>query len=310
MAPRIYCTDGIFQFFLRTADADVHRYLKLFTFEPLETLKQLMEEHEKDPSKRVAQHKLAREVLHIVHGHEIAAQAEKEHSLLFQSRSRPQIQSPEDQQDTSTRTNTATTPESNPDKKPADYTSQLNKTAPQTSAFNMPNPSTTLPMSLVYDTPISKVLYHAGLVASKSEGHRLCAKGGAYIGSSPGGTGTMSDQIDFSPCLNWQSTETAKYIIDGGLMLLRIGKWKIRVIKIVPDEEFEKQGLDVPGWREWKEEIASGTAKRENMEDGISEDLIDMKPWHKKKYEEKVPLHNNKDKGLVRKVGSLEGQTS
>ncbi|KAL9127599.1 MAG: hypothetical protein Q9217_003557 [Psora testacea] len=273
------CADHSAQFFLRTPDADVHRYLKLFTFQPLGTLDEIIKEHEKEPSKRAAQHKLAQEVLHIVHGQEIAMQAAQEHALLFKSRLRPQLAPQREQPSSSTANDSVfttmdTTIDSNTDGKPQDPSSGLPKYAPQPNSSNMPNPSTTLPISLVYDTPIPKVLYHAGLVTSKSEGHRLCAKGGAYIGSRPDSGGSMNDLVDFLPCLNWKSKETAKYIMDGDLMLIRIGKWKIRVIKIISDDEFERRGLDAPGWKEWKKSVTSGIAQKTPMEEGISENQI------------------------------------
>ena len=263
-----------------------------------------MQEHERDPSKRVAQHKLAQAVLHTVHGEVLARQAAKEHSLLFQPRPRPKPPLQEYQQDT------ATKDDSTAEVKAPNLSLKVNARVPQTGPSNMPNPSAVLPMSLVYDKPISKVLYHAGFVASKSEGHRLCANGGAYIGSRPGGTGTMYDQIDFLPCINLQSEETAKYIIDGNLMLFRMGKWKIRVVRIIPDEEFEKQGLDVPGWKEWKEELAWGTAKREMTEEGISQDLLNKHPVNEKKHLEQSSLSTEKEGRTVSKVSSLPEQTT
>lgn len=74
----------ILQFFLRTTDADVGRYLKLFTFLPLERIQQYMTEHEARiasgertsaditlqaaPEKRSAQRVLADEITELVHG--------------------------------------------------------------------------------------------------------------------------------------------------------------------------------------------------------------------------------------------------
>jgi len=108
----------------------------------------------------------------------------------------------------------------------------------------------TLPRSLVTDQPIARVLYSAGLVASRSEGHRLCAQKGAYIGSKPSAVGPMSDTLEFSPCKNWKPEDTNNFIIDGKLLILRVGKWKVKIVKIVSDEEFEAQGLMCPGWKE------------------------------------------------------------
>src|ERR1700760_2446435 len=68
---------------VRTPDADVERYLKLFTFHPIDAIEEVMREHEKDQSKRVAQHMLARSFLDLVHGDQVAQQAEAEHRQVF-----------------------------------------------------------------------------------------------------------------------------------------------------------------------------------------------------------------------------------
>jgi tyrosyl-tRNA synthetase len=62
-----------YQFWINTDDRDVERYLKLFTFLPLDEIIAVMEEHREDQSKRSAQRLLARDVTARVHG-EIAAQ--------------------------------------------------------------------------------------------------------------------------------------------------------------------------------------------------------------------------------------------
>lgn len=57
-----------FQFWLNTDDRDVERFLKFFTFSPLAEIGQVMEHHEQDPSQRVAQRALARDLTTRVHG--------------------------------------------------------------------------------------------------------------------------------------------------------------------------------------------------------------------------------------------------
>ncbi|EIN11684.1 hypothetical protein PUNSTDRAFT_62081 [Punctularia strigosozonata HHB-11173 SS5] len=57
-----------YQFWLRTADADVERYLKLFTLLPLTRIEDVMAEQRAHPQKRPAQQLLAREVSELVHG--------------------------------------------------------------------------------------------------------------------------------------------------------------------------------------------------------------------------------------------------
>jgi len=234
------------QFFLRTADADVERYLKLFTFIPLADIQTLMQENAQDPSKRIAQHRLALEVLSLVHSDEDAATAASQHASLFGRKASPPVSSYSPPLNPSPNPHLTTVPTN----APPDVSSSLNKHAPITTAFNSPSMHITLPRSLVTDQPIARVLYSAGLVASRSEGHRLCAQQGAYVGSKPSAVGPMSDALEFSACKNWKPEDTNQFIIDEKLLILRVGKWKVKIVKIVDDEAFEAQGLTCPGWKE------------------------------------------------------------
>ncbi|RDI85040.1 hypothetical protein Vi05172_g5024 [Venturia inaequalis] len=73
----------LYGFFVSQPDADVERLLKFFTFLPLTTIAETMKEHIQSPEKRLAQHKLAREFVELVHGAEDAETAEKQHRFLF-----------------------------------------------------------------------------------------------------------------------------------------------------------------------------------------------------------------------------------
>jgi tyrosyl-tRNA synthetase len=64
-------------------DRDAERYLKLFTFLPLERIGAVMAEHATDPARRTAQRELAREITSIVHGAEAAEQAIQTSAALF-----------------------------------------------------------------------------------------------------------------------------------------------------------------------------------------------------------------------------------
>ena len=245
-----------YKFFLRTADSDVHRYLKLFTFEPLENLETLMEEHEKEPSKRIAQHRLAQEVLNIVHGERISREAKQEHGSMFKN---------------SVAANPRTEQDGSKSKE------RVNGILPFANADKTPTHSLVLPKSLVYNQPMARVLYHAGLVPSRSEGQRLVNKKGAYLGARPGGTGTMGEQVDFSPATNWNPKDTQKYLIGEDTLIVRVGKWKVKVIKVISDEEFEEKGLSAPGWKEEPEQLPI--------------DIVKMKSWNKRGYVAKAAIH-------------------
>ncbi|KAL8868622.1 MAG: hypothetical protein Q9174_004869 [Haloplaca sp. 1 TL-2023] len=239
----------LYQFFLRSSDDDVHRYLKLFTFMPFFEIEQVMTEQNLDRSKRVAQRRLAREVLSLVHGEEEVKAVEAQHGIFFKpsktalKRMARDASQPREAGHGKSKSN--------------DITPLLNKHA----GPDKPGPasSVTLPRSLVFDQQIGRVLYAAGVVSSRSEGHRLIAKKGAYVGSLPGKQHTnMGNNIDFTPVGNWTNDYINRFIIDEQLLVLRAGKWRVKMITIIPDAEFERRGLDAPGWKECKESQHSG----------------------------------------------------
>ncbi|XP_071489885.1 tyrosine--tRNA ligase, mitochondrial-like [Diadema antillarum] len=75
----------LYQYFIRLADADVERYLKLFTFLSLPEIAQLMKAHQAKPEKRMAQRKLAEQVLLLVHGEEGLLRAQRQTDALYSS---------------------------------------------------------------------------------------------------------------------------------------------------------------------------------------------------------------------------------
>ena len=76
----------------------------------------------------------------------------------------------------------------------------------------------------------------------------MCVAHGAYVGGLP--NRSMDDELSFFPCKNWEPEDINKYIIDDALLILRVGKWKVKVVRIIPDEDFTAQGLSCPGWEE------------------------------------------------------------
>jgi tyrosyl-tRNA synthetase len=72
-----------YQWWLNAADADVPRFLRLFTYLPLEAIAELETELERDPSARAAHKVLAREATRVVHGDEGVDQAEAATAALF-----------------------------------------------------------------------------------------------------------------------------------------------------------------------------------------------------------------------------------
>ncbi len=238
-------TFDLYQFFLRSADADVERYLKLFTFLPIPEIQSIMEEHRLDESKRVAQHKLAYEFVELVHGLGAARSAQQQHMTLFDKNltvgsvraSQPETEGEES-------------------RAPGGWNPLVNKYAKPTTAHDAPSTHMKLPRSLVVNQPFSKVLWSAGLVSSRTEGAKLIANKGCHVGSKTGRGATttqMADYLAFTPITTAPGSQTEKYITDGDLLILRIGKWKMKFITVISDEAYEKAGLTCPGWKEGDE---------------------------------------------------------
>jgi tyrosyl-tRNA synthetase len=71
------------QFWLNSTDADVEKYLKMFTFIPLEEIDTIVDEHRRDPGKRVAQRRLADDVTTWVHGADATRRAVAAAQVMF-----------------------------------------------------------------------------------------------------------------------------------------------------------------------------------------------------------------------------------
>ena len=72
-----------YQFWLNTDDRDVERFLKFFTFLPLDAIAASLAEHSADPARRIAQRLLAREVTTLVHGADAADRAVSASAAIF-----------------------------------------------------------------------------------------------------------------------------------------------------------------------------------------------------------------------------------
>jgi tyrosyl-tRNA synthetase len=72
-----------FQYFVNVSDADVGRYLRLFTFLPREEIEELEKETAERPHLRTAQRRLAEELTTLVHGPDATAQVIAASSALF-----------------------------------------------------------------------------------------------------------------------------------------------------------------------------------------------------------------------------------
>lgn len=292
-------TFDLYQFFLRTADADVEKYLKLFTFLPIAEIRGIMEEHRLDESKRTAQHKLAFEFVELVHGQGAAENAQQQHKTLFDGQisvtslrvdSSPADPAPETAKEGA--------------RPPGDWSNSLNKYAPPAHMENTSPIHIKLPRSLVVGQPIHKVFWSAGLVASRGEGQRLVSNKGCHVGSKTGRgavTTTMGDQLAFTPVTRSHASETENYIIDGDLLILRVGKWRIKIIKIVSDEEYEEAKLSCPGWKE---------EEAEQVEADVPDRKISKRKTRAERTQKRLEDTEGQDKLSFRKISTSGSLTN
>jgi tyrosyl-tRNA synthetase len=75
-----------YQYWLNTDDRDVERFLKFFTFLPLETIEEIVLVHQGDPGKRHAQRVLAEDLTARVHGEDTKDRVVEASKALFSGR--------------------------------------------------------------------------------------------------------------------------------------------------------------------------------------------------------------------------------
>ncbi|MDE0341096.1 MAG: tyrosine--tRNA ligase [Nitrospinae bacterium] len=71
------------QYWIQTDDRDVGRFLRYFTFLPLDEIDEIEKEHFESPEKRAGQHRLSKELTTLVHGAAAARSAERAARILF-----------------------------------------------------------------------------------------------------------------------------------------------------------------------------------------------------------------------------------
>ncbi|KPM37400.1 Tyrosine--tRNA ligase, mitochondrial [Neonectria ditissima] len=206
----------LYGYFVRRSDEEVERLLKLFTFMSLESIQKTMAEHQKDPAARTAQHTLAFEVVSLIHGSQRALEEAKQHEFRFGGVLPSVINEP-----------------------------------PESSGIitpnNAPRSDIKLPKSIMKLSP-AKILFAAGLATSSSDGQRLVTQQGAYIAAQPGQKrGLVPGNLSWTPMKAWFPEETARYLIDERMLILRKGKHNIRIVELISDEEWEASGEIYPG---------------------------------------------------------------
>ncbi len=138
-----------YQFWLRSEDADVSRYLRYFTFLPLSEIETLIEQHNTTPEKRLAQKRLALEMTRLVHGVEAAQKAAGASESLY-----------------------------------GGTVEQYDDAAIEAMATQVPVSSIER-SKLDEGWPILDAAVESGLAKSKGEARRLVQQGGLYVNNKP-----------------------------------------------------------------------------------------------------------------------------
>lgn len=81
--PALTSPYALYQYWINADDRDVGRYLKIFTFLPLEEIAEVERAQAADPASRVGQRRLAFEVTQLIHGEAVARGVEGASNALF-----------------------------------------------------------------------------------------------------------------------------------------------------------------------------------------------------------------------------------
>jgi len=232
----------------------------------MEHIELVILQHGKDESKRTAQHLLAKEVVELAHGAEAAKNAALQHKEAFSQgthifsltalrrvlsdmTNKEKVVHEDSQKAEEEREQLLTYKKEYAAQSKGQTGRNVKLDAVSLDASN----AVTLPLSLLQEGSFPRVLYAAGLVSSKSEAFRLIESKGAYVVIPNSGS------LDNPTHLKWEhipatvkTVNPHQYLLDWEALVLRSGKSKIRICRIVPEEEFEEQGLTCPGWEEFK----------------------------------------------------------
>lgn len=193
-----------------------------------------MEEHERDQSQRLAQKYLAQQILLLVHGPAVADATRSMHDLIFQPQSTMSVQSIRniiEQEDAVEISKSLSDPSP---KSKQGTTHGAHDEEPKATHAKSSSLVINLPRSLIYGQSLARVFYYAGLVESKMEGQRLQRSGGTYIAQKSLSNPNEESEISFTQIKEWSQDEIdAKYIIGGDLLVIRAGKQRIRLIRIL-----------------------------------------------------------------------------
>ncbi|KAI9866173.1 MAG: hypothetical protein M1813_001734 [Trichoglossum hirsutum] len=97
--------------------------------------------------------------------------------------------------------------------------------------------------ALAFQQPITDILVDLGICQSKSEARcMLSAQGGLYYGPQFTSIHDMNIHSKLYSPNSPDATEDGVLLAEGGLLILRRGKWKTKVIRVISDQEYEALG--------------------------------------------------------------------
>lgn len=91
--------------------------------------------------------------------------------------------------------------------------------------------------SKVLGQPFATILHNAGIASSLSEGKRMIKGGGVYVARRAEEEG--SEELSFVPVHSLPTGVTVEELLIERQLILRLGKWKVRVVQVVDDSLFD-----------------------------------------------------------------------
>lgn len=183
-----------YQFFLRSADDDVERYLKALTLLEVSSVEEIMAEHAGDRKARRAQRVLADHITTLIRGKDAAQKSKALTKILFSHT----LHSGD----------------------PVDAAKSALRELQLNAITESDNIVTKLEGQRVVGDDLTKVVVAAGLVKSRGEAKRLLSAGGLYVNNRQVKAGEEISEADL--------VETP----GGAVCLLRAGKSAVRVVHV------------------------------------------------------------------------------
>ena len=186
-----------------------------------------MEEHRNLPEKRVAQHTLAREFLHLAHGSTVAKETAELHHTRAAERKTINISGLLRQK--SQEVEEAVRRSSVPDYMRSPPSSKL-----LTGVEKVPE-TVSVSCQFLEENSFPSVLQHVGLVNSRSEGHRLIINKGAYVACNTACETMDPDHLTWRPItspIKGAPAGHVKWEGEKGLLVLRSGKWNVKIVRV------------------------------------------------------------------------------